>query len=318
MAASSFFALLDDIATLLDDVALMSKTATQKTAGVLSDDLALNAHQVSGVNPDRELPVVWAVAKGSLINKAILVPIALLISFFIPWLITPLLMAGGAYLCFEGMEKIWAIFFHPPEEAKRKEERRQAMTKAQLLAFEAKKIKGAIRTDFILSAEIIVISLEVMREFSVLKQCIALSIVAIGITLAVYGIVALIVKIDDMGLYLKSLQKSWADFFGQALLWFAPQLMKALSFLGTVAMFLVGGGIWFHAIEVLHNIDHSVVDIIHHNIAAGWLQSLTSSLASILWQGVIGIIVGSCALLCVSLIEHLVHKLKSNKKITSE
>ena len=317
MAASSFFALLDDIAALLDDVALMSKIATKKTAGVLSDDLALNAHQVSGVKPDRELPVVWAVAKGSLINKAILVPIALLISFFIPWLITPLLMAGGAYLCFEGMEKIWGIFFHPPEETKRKEERRQAMSEEQLLAFEAKKIKGAIRTDFILSAEIIVISLEVMREYSVLKQCISLSLVAIGITLAVYGIVALIVKIDDIGLYLKTLGKAWTDHFGQALLWFAPQLMKALSFFGTVAMFLVGGGIWFHAIQVLDDIDHGVLDIIHHNIAAGWLQSLTSSMASILWQGVIGLIVGACALLIFSLIEPLVHKFKSNKKITS-
>jgi hypothetical protein len=314
MASGSFFALLDDIAALLDDVALMSKIATKKTAGVLSDDLALNALQVSGVRPDRELPVVWAVAKGSLINKAILVPIALLISFFLPWLITPLLMAGGAYLCFEGMEKIWGIFFHTQEKTKRKEERRQVMSKVQLLAFEAKKIKGAIRTDFILSAEIIVISLEVMREYSVLKQCISLSLVAIGITIAVYGIVALIVKIDDMGLYLKSLAKVWADYLGQALLWFAPQLMKALSFLGTIAMFLVGGGIWFHAIQVLHDIDHSVIDIIHHNIAAGWLQSFTSSLTSILWQGVIGLIVGACALLIVSLIEPLVHKYKLKKK----
>ncbi len=311
MAASSFFALLDDIAALLDDVALMSKTATQKTAGVLSDDLALNAHQVSGVNPDRELPVVWAVAKGSLLNKVILVPIALLISFFIPWLITPLLMAGGAYLCFEGMEKIWSIFFHPPEEKQRKSQRRQAMSKEQLLALEQTKIKGAIRTDFILSAEIIVISLEVMQEFSLFKQCIALSVVAIGITLAVYGLVALIVKIDDLGIYLNSLTKKWAHILGQGLLWFAPQLMKALSFFGTVAMFLVGGGIWFHAIEVLHDIDHGLVDVIHHNIAAGWLQSLTSSLASILWQGVIGLIVGACALLIVSLIEPLVHKFKT-------
>lgn len=310
MAASSFFALLDDIATLLDDVALMSKTATQKTAGVLSDDLALNAHQVSGVKPDRELPVVWAVAKGSLLNKAILVPIALLISFFIPWLITPLLMAGGAYLCFEGMEKIWSIFFHPPEETKRKTERRQAMSKEQLLALEQKKIKGAIRTDFILSAEIIVISLEVMQEFSLLKQCIALSVVAIGITIAVYGLVALIVKIDDIGIHLSSLGKKWASVLGQALLWFAPQLMKTLSFLGTVAMFLVGGGIWFHAIGVLHDIDHGMVDLIQHNIAEGWIQSLSSSMATILWQGVIGLAVGGVALIIVTLLEKIIHKNK--------
>ena len=318
MAASSFFALLDDIAALLDDVALMSKTATQKTAGVLSDDLALNAHQVSGVNPDRELPVVWAVAKGSLLNKVILVPIALLISFFIPWLITPLLMVGGAYLCFEGMEKIWSIFFHPPEETKRKEERRKALSKEQLLAIENNKIKGAIRTDFILSTEIIVIALEVMQEYSLLKQRIALSVVAIGITLAVYGIVALIVKIDDLGIYLSSLGKKWAGILGQALLWFAPKLMKTLSFLGTIAMFLVGGGIWFHAVGVLHDVDHSLLDIIHHNIAAGWLQSLTSSLASVLWQGVIGLIVGACALLIVSLAEPLIHKFKSKQQSGSQ
>lgn len=313
MAVSNFFALLDDIAALLDDVALMSKTATQKTAAVLSDDLALNAHQVSGVHPDRELPVVWAVMKGSLINKVILVPIALLISFFIPWLITPLLMVGGAYLCFEGMEKVWSIFFHTPEEDHRKEARKKIQDKQALLALEKKKIKGAIRTDFILSTEIIVIALEVMQEFSLLKQCIALSVVAIGITLAVYGIVALIVKIDDIGLYLGSLKKNWADLLSRALLWFAPQLMKTLSFLGTIAMFLVGGGIWFHALGVLHTIDHSLIDIIHHNIASGWLQSLTSSLASILWQGLIGLAVGAVALCVVTLIEHFIHAVKSRQ-----
>ncbi|MFV1871904.1 MAG: DUF808 domain-containing protein [Oleiphilus sp.] len=311
MATSNFFALLDDIATLLDDVALMSKTATKKTAGVLSDDLALNAHQVSGVKPDRELPVVWAVAKGSFVNKVILVPIALLISFFLPWLIAPLLMAGGAYLCFEGMEKVWGIFFHPEDEAKRKAERRQAMSTQELLALEQQKIKGAIRTDFILSAEIIVISLEVMKEFPLLKQCIALSVVAICITIAVYGLVALIVKIDDIGLHLSSLGKKWANYLGQALLWFAPQLMKGLSFFGTVAMFLVGGGIWFHAIDVLHHIDHGLADLIEINIAAGWLQSLSTSLASVLWQGIIGLIVGGIALLAVTLTEPFIHKFKT-------
>ena len=312
MASSSFFALLDDIATLLDDVALMSKTATKKTAGVLSDDLALNAHQVSGVNPDRELPVVWAVAKGSLLNKVILVPIALLISFFLPWLITPLLMIGGAYLCFEGMEKIWSIFFHAPEEDQRKQDRRKAVSKAELLAIEKQKIKGAIRTDFILSAEIIVIALEAMQEFSVLKQCIALSVVAIGITIAVYGVVALIVKIDDAGLHLGSLGKKWASLASRALLWFAPQLLKALSFFGTIAMFLVGGGIWFHAIKVLHEIDHGLLDMIQHNIAAGWLQSLTSSLASMLWQGLIGVMVGACTLMAFTLITSFMKQAKSS------
>lgn len=315
--ASSFFALLDDIASILDDVATMSKTATKKTAGVLSDDLALNANQVSGVNADRELPVVWAVTKGSILNKVILVPVALLISYFIPWLITPLLMIGGAYLCFEGMEKIWEKLTHPEHALERKEQILNTDSKEDLLRVEQEKIKGAIRTDFILSAEIVVIALEAMREFSLLKQCIALSIVALCITLAVYGIVALIVKMDDAGLYLQSLKKSWSEWLGQGLLWFAPQLMKALSFLGTIAMFLVGGGIWFHAIDLLHEVDHGVIDIIHHNVAAGWLQSFTSSLASVLWQGMIGLIVGALTLILVVFVEKIIHKNKTTPQNTN-
>lgn len=315
--ASSFFALLDDIASILDDVATMSKTATKKTAGVLSDDLALNANQVSGVNADRELPVVWAVTKGSILNKVILVPVALLISYFIPWLITPLLMIGGAYLCFEGMEKIWEKLTHPEHALERKEQILNTDSKEDLLRVEQEKIKGAIRTDFILSAEIVVIALESMREFSLLKQCIALSIVALCITLAVYGIVALIVKMDDAGLYLQSLKKSWSEWLGQGLLWFAPQLMKALSFLGTIAMFLVGGGIWFHAIDLLHEVDHGVIDIIHHNVAAGWLQSFTSSLASVLWQGMIGLIVGALTLILVVFVEKIIHKNKTTPQNTN-
>lgn len=302
MAASSFFALLDDIATVLDDVAVMSKAATKKTAGVLSDDLALNAQQVSGVKADRELPVVWAVAKGSLLNKVILLPLALLISLFIPWLITPLLMIGGAYLCFEGMEKVWGLFFHKAQELERKQKRKLAATAEELLAIEKKKIRGAIRTDFILSAEIIVIALGVMSEYSFLRQCIALSFVAIGITIAVYGVVAVIVKVDDVGLYLANKTHIAAQKMGAGLLWFAPQLMKLLSLLGTAAMFLVGGGIWFHAIAWLHNIDHSI----HHTVAGwlhgNWFEGVAVSLASILWQGLIGLVVGAIALVVVSLV----------------
>lgn len=302
MPASSFFALLDDIATVLDDVALMSKAATKKTAGVLSDDLALNAQQVSGVKADRELPVVWAVAKGSLLNKVILLPLALLISLFAPWLITPLLMIGGAYLCFEGMEKIWGLFFHPKEELERKQKRKTVANAQELLALEKKKIRGAIRTDFILSAEIIVIALGVMSEYSFVKQCLALSFVAIGITVAVYGVVAVIVKIDDAGLFLANKASLVLQKVGAGLLWFAPQLMKMLSILGTAAMFLVGGGIWFHAIAWLHHIDHSIHATLSGWLHGNWFEGVAVSLASIVWQGLIGLIVGAIVLLIVTLV----------------
>src|SRR5690606_26750710 len=252
MAAGSLLALLDDIASVLDDVALMSKTAVKgsaatfddvavlgktamkKTSGVLGDDLALNAQQVTGVNPDRELPVVWAVAKGSLLNKVILVPAALLISYFVPWLILPLLMIGGAFLSFEGAEKVIHTFFHKGKEKK---------TGQAVPLDEKTKISGAVRTDFILSAEIIVISLGVVSSEPIMTQVIILSVIALLITIFVYGLVAGIVKLDDLGLYLSSLQSSLAQKVGQGILWLAPYLMKLLSIVGTIAMFLVGGSI---------------------------------------------------------------------------
>ena len=276
MAGSSFFALFDDIAALLDDIAVMSKVAAQKTAGVLGDDLALNAQQVAGVNADRELPVVWAVAKGSLVNKVILVPAALAISAFIPWLIMPLLMLGGAYLCFEGAEKILHSVLHKKE----KQEHRSQMTAAvqnpamDMVAYEKDKIKGAIRTDFILSAEIIVIALGVVASASLVMQALVLSIIAVAITVGVYGIVALIVKMDDAGFYLIKKAHALAQKTGHFLLWLAPKLMKFLSIFGTAAMFLVGGGILMHGIPIVGSLMHHLDDLLLQWPAAwllGWL-----------------------------------------------
>lgn len=285
MAGSSFFALLDDITTVLDDVATMTKVATQKTAGVLGDDLALNAQQVAGVAADRELPVVWAVAKGSFRNKLILVPAALAISAFVPMAITPLLMLGGAYLCFEGAEKLAHKFLHRPEETEQHhEELIEALADpaVDILAFEQDKIRGAVRTDFILSAEIIVIALGTAAGGTFLQQCAVLAGIAILMTVGVYGLVAGIVKLDDLGLYLSRQARALNRAVGRALLLAAPRLMQFLSIAGTVAMFLVGGGILTHSIPWLH-----------HAIAAfapgsGWAALLTSMSADL----VVGIVVG--------------------------
>lgn len=258
MAAANLLALIDDIATILDDVAILSKVAAKKTAGVLGDDLALNAQQVAGVTADREIPVVWAVAKGSFRNKAILVPAALLISAFIPWAIIPLLMVGGAYLCFEGFEKLAHKFLHGADAAAdqaREAELLKALTDpaVDLVKLESDKIKGAIRTDFILSAEIIVISLGTVASASFGTQFAVLSAIAIVMTVGVYGLVAGIVKLDDLGLYLSRKSNPLAQRFGKILLQAAPWLMKALSVLGTAAMFLVGGGIITHGIAPAHH-----------------------------------------------------------------
>jgi predicted DNA repair protein MutK len=256
MAGSSLLALLDDIATVLDDIAVMTKVAAKKTAGVLGDDLALNAQQVSGVRAERELPVVWAVAKGSLKNKFILVPAALAISAIIPWAVTPLLMIGGAYLCFEGFEKVAHKLLHASESSRQEHEMKIkaiADPTVDMVAFEKRKIKGAIRTDFILSAEIIVISLGTVKDASLASQVAVLSSIAAIMTVGVYGLVAGIVKIDDLGMHLvagagegalDNLKKT----FGRIILSFAPVLMKTLSVVGTAAMFLVGGGILVHGI----------------------------------------------------------------------
>lgn len=245
MAGTNLLALLDDIATLLDDIALMSKVAAKKTGAVLGDDLALNAQQVTGVNADRELPVVWAVAKGSLINKLILVPLALLISALAPWLITPLLMIGGLYLCFEGFEKILHSLTHKKEHS----DQLSLPEGTDLVAYEKTKIKGAIRTDFILSAEIVVIALGTVQNATFMSQVLVVSLIAIVMTVGVYALVAGIVKLDDLGLYLsKKHQDGLFNTLGMGLVTFAPKLMKTLSIVGTIAMFLVGGGIIAHAL----------------------------------------------------------------------
>ncbi|RWT30856.1 DUF808 domain-containing protein, partial [Aeromonas caviae] len=243
MAGASLLTLLDDIASVLDDVALMTKVAAKKTAGVLGDDLALNAEQVSGVRAERELPVVWAVAKGSFRNKLILVPAAIAISALIPWLITPLLMLGGAYLCFEGAEKLVHKFLPHEEEA-----HQAAPVPEDLAAYERQKVKGAIRTDFILSAEIIVIALGTVQGSSLGLQIAVVAGIALLMTVGVYGLVGLIVKLDDIGLHLLQKPDGGAvrRAVGQGLLVTAPRLMHLLALVGTIAMFMVGGGILVH------------------------------------------------------------------------
>ena len=302
MAGSTFFALLDDIATILDDVALLSKVAAKKTAGVLGDDLALNAQQVSGVKAERELPVVWAVARGSFINKAILVPAALAISAFAPWAVTPLLMVGGAFLCFEGFEKVAHKFMHSaPAQAAQHEALVTALSdpSVDLVAVEKDKIKGAIRTDFILSAEIIAITLGTVQASPFITQLTVLSTIAIAMTVGVYGLVAGIVKLDDGGLYLSQRAGSgaWAGFkrsFGRGILWVAPWLMKALSVLGTIAMFLVGGGILTHGITPLHHWIEAL---------AAKAGGLMAAVVPVLMDAVVGIIAGALVLAAVSLVK---------------
>ncbi|PHX45299.1 hypothetical protein AO284_36115, partial [Pseudomonas sp. NZIPFR-PS2] len=256
MAGSSLLVLIDDIAAVLDDVALMTKMAAKKTAGVLGDDLALNAQQVSGVRAEREIPVVWAVAKGSFVNKLILVPTALLISAFAPWAVTPLLMLGGAYLCFEGFEKLAHKFLHSKVEDHAEHAqlvKAVADPAIDLVAFEKDKIKGAIRTDFILSAEIIAITLGTVADAPLTQQVIVLSGIAIVMTVGVYGLVAGIVKLDDLGLWLTQKPGQAARSIGGAILRAAPYMMKSLSVIGTAAMFLVGGGILTHGLPVVHH-----------------------------------------------------------------
>ncbi len=284
--AASLLVLLDDIATVLDDVALLSKTAAHKTAGVLGDDLALNAQQVAGVRAERELPVVWAVCKGSLRNKCILVPAALAISIVAPWLVTPLLMVGGAYLCFEGFEKLAHPFLHRAEEdIPHDEALLQALEDpaVDFLALEKDKVQGAIRTDFILSAEIIAITLGTVQSSPWPTQLAVLAGVAVLMTLGVYGVVAGIVKIDDAGLYLSRQSGRARQALGRCLLALAPWLMKGLSVAGTVAMFLVGGGILVHGWPALH---HLAV-----------LQSLPAWTLDLL----VGVLAGALVLLAVTL-----------------
>ena len=285
MAGASLLTLLDDIATVLDDVALMSKVAAKKTAGVLGDDLALNAQQVSGVSAEREIPVVWAVAKGSFKNKLILVPAALLISAFIPWLIMPLLLIGGLFLCFEGAEKILEKLL--PHAHQHDEKGEDTSTGESIEEYEKRKVAGAIRTDFILSAEIIVIALGTVTGTSILTQILVVSLIAVVMTIGVYGLVAGIVKLDDLGFYLQRTSNGSAikTQLGNGLVAFAPKLMKMLAVVGTAAMFLVGGGIVVHNVPAIHHlIEPIVMDFRGHTIATAVVPTLLN--------GVIGVLAG--------------------------
>jgi len=292
MAGTSLLTLIDDIATLLDDVTVMTQVAARKTAGVLGDDLALNAQQVTGVAADRELPVVWAVAKGSAVNKLILVPAALAISALAPWLVLPLLMIGGAYLCFEGFEKIVHKLLHRAEEEREHAELVTAVKDpaVDLVAFERDKIRGAVRTDFVLSAEIIVISLGTVAAATFGKQVAVLTLISVLMTVGVYGLVAGIVKLDDAGLALIRREGSAARLLGRGIIATAPWLMKALGVLGTVAMFLVGGGIVVHGVPPL---EHAIHGLTERAGAAGVVVSTGLN-------GLTGIAVGAVVLGVVS------------------
>ena len=298
MASAGLLALLDDIATLLDDVSLMTKVAAKKTAGVLGDDLALNAQQVSGVKANRELPVVWAVAKGSFINKLILVPLALLISATMPMLVTVLLMLGGLYLCYEGTEKIAHKWFHDKAEDKA---HHQQLVKAvsepevDIKAFEKEKIKGAIRTDFILSAEIIVIALGVAQAADFKTQLLVVSLIALAMTVGVYGLVAGIVKFDDAGLALldnagSNAFERFKQSLGRGILFIAPRFMSLLSLLGMLAMFLVGGGILVHGLPFLHHL----LEPLTHNLGL-----LMAMLLPMLFNALVGLLAGSLVIAAI-------------------
>jgi len=293
--ASTLLALLDDIATLLDDVAVLSKVAAKKTSGVLGDDLALNAQQVSGIRAERELPVVWAVAKGSFVNKAILVPAALALSALAPWAVVPLLMLGGAYLCFEGVEKLAHQFLHSADEDSTQHEaalKAVADPQVDLVAFEKEKIRGAIRTDFILSAEIIIITLGLVAQAPLPTQVMVLVGIAIVMTVGVYGLVGGIVKLDDLGLYLSRNSAAWQQSLGRALLRAAPVLMKLLSVLGTAAMFMVGGGILAHGVPGFEG-------LLHHAVQALPAWPGLALIATTLAEALLGVVAGAVVLALV-------------------
>lgn len=297
--ATSLLALLDDITSVLDDVATLTKIATKKTAGVLGDDLALNAQQVTGLNADRELPVVWAVARGSLINKAILVPGALLISWLAPWGITPLLIVGGLFLCFEGAEKI--LHALPGSEEEQQAERARlaealADPNVDLVALEKDKIKGAIRTDFVLSAEIIVITLGSVANAPLPTRIAVMVGIGLLMTAGVYGLVAAIVKLDDGGLALTRTRSAVLQAAGRGLLTATPWLMKGLSIAGTAAMFLVGGGILTHGVPAVH---HLLEWLLHGATGPA------ASLGTLLFNGVAGLLSGVLLVLVMQLLQRL-------------
>lgn len=314
MAGASLLTLLDDIATLLDDVSVLTKVAAKKTAGVLGDDLALNAQQVTGVRAERELPVVWAVFKGSALNKLIMVPAALFLSAVFPWIITPLLMLGGAFLCYEGFEKVAHRLLHTPDEEQQDHAKRlQAVSdrEVDMVQFEKRRIRGAIRTDAILSAEIIVIALGTVREADLAVRIGVVSVIAAVITVGVYGLVAGIVKLDDVGMHFmektgESKIAAAQRRLGGAILSFAPWMMKSLSVLGTAAMFLVGGGILVHGVPQLALLLHDVEDLAHELPVAA---DLFSDLAGITFNGIIGVVAGGVLVG----VQHLIGRLKPEK-----
>ena len=309
MAGASLLTLIDDIATLLDDVSVMTKVAAKKTAGVLGDDLALNAQQVTGINADRELPVVWAVAKGSIINKAILVPLALLLAAWQPWLVTVLLMIGGAYLCFEGFEKIAHKWLHKPEEdAQHHAELLDAIEDetVDMVQFEKDKIKGAVRTDFVLSAEIIVITLGTVASKPLMEQLAVLVGISLIMTIGVYGFVAGIVKLDDIGLWLAQKKSAAAQQLGGFFLWLMPVLMKVLAFVGTLAMFLVGGAIVAHNLPASFGLHH-LYEVVAHSLPT-WLSGISSTVM----DGLSGLVVGALVLVCVTVISKLIPQKSSS------
>jgi uncharacterized protein len=313
MAASSLLALIDDIATVLDDVAVLTKVATKKTAGVLGDDLALNAQQVAGVSADRELPVVWAVAKGSAINKAILVPAALAIGAFAPWAVIPLLMLGGAFLCYEGFEKLAHRLMHSASEDDAHHAQLAhavADPAVDIVAFEKDKIKGAVRTDFILSAEIITIALGTVAQANFATQVTVLVGIATIMTIGVYGLVAGIVKLDDAGLYLSRQAGRLSRAVGAAILKAAPYLMKTLSVAGTAAMFLVGGGILTHGLAALHHWSEGLARSAGRVAGVG---GVLEAIAPLLFDAAAGIVAGAVVLGAVSLSQRIVRGVRAGQ-----
>ncbi len=291
--ASSLLTLLDDLATLLDDIGVMTKLAAKKTSGVIGDDLALNAEQVTGMSADRELPVVWGVAKGALVNKVILVPAALLISAFVPKAIVPLLMLGGLFLCYEGFHKVWHKLAHASDDDARRADRVQAIVNpaVDMKTFERDRIKGAVRTDFILSAEVIVIALGTMASRPVTQQLVALSLVGLGMVVLVYGLVAGLVKIDDLGMRLYRMGGG-AKTLGSALLKGAPMLMKLLSVLGTAAMFMVGGSILAHGIAP---VEHAIAGVTVS------LSGLAATAVKTVLEALVGVVAGGVVVGCLAI-----------------
>ena len=318
MAGSSLLILIDDIASVLDDVATMTKVAAKKTAGVLGDDLALNAQQVTGVNADRELPVVWAVARGSFRNKLILVPVALLISAFAPWAVVPLLMLGGAFLCYEGVEKLTHKLVQGKAQTQAQhDELVQALANpaVDMVAFEAEKIRGAVRTDFILSAEIIAITLGTVTAFPLVTQVLVLTGIALGMTIGVYGLVAALVKLDDAGLYISRKggngrgQGRWVlRMLGRLVLALAPHLMHTLAAVGTVAMFMVGGGILTHGVEAAH---HFIENLAEGTGALPGIGGLLEAVAPSIINALVGVVVGVVLLVLVLLTNRLYRLIKA-------